>query len=67
MHNLELLHPALPELIDAVKKSDTKAVRSLLTGHASVNASEADGSTALLLRKIGADQSQAAGDKQRRR
>jgi ankyrin repeat protein len=34
-------------LIDAVKKSDTKAVRSLLAQHVNVNASEADGSTAL--------------------
>jgi ankyrin repeat protein len=34
-------------LIDAVKKADTKAVRSLLTQHVNVNASEADGSTAL--------------------
>ncbi len=34
-------------LIDAVKKSDPKAVRSLLAQHVSVNASEADGSTAL--------------------
>jgi ankyrin repeat protein len=34
-------------LIDAVKKSDTKAVRSLLAQHVNVNASEADGTTAL--------------------
>ena len=34
-------------LIDAVKKSDTKAVRALLAQHVNVNASEADGSTAL--------------------
>jgi ankyrin repeat protein len=34
-------------LIDAVKTSDPKAVRSLLAQHVNVNASEADGSTAL--------------------
>src|SRR5271166_2056226 len=34
-------------LIDAVKNTDTKAVRSLLALHADVNATEADGFTAL--------------------
>ncbi len=34
-------------IIEAVKKSDTKAVRSLITQHADVNATEADGTTAL--------------------
>jgi ankyrin repeat protein len=34
-------------LIEAVKKSDAKAVRTLLAQHADVNAVEADGSTAL--------------------
>lgn len=34
-------------LIDAVKKQDTKLVRSLLAQHVDVNASEADGATAL--------------------
>ncbi len=36
-------------LIDAVKKADVPAVRSLLAQHADVNAPEADGSTALHL------------------
>jgi ankyrin repeat protein len=35
-------------LIDAVKKSDAKSVRSLLVEHADVNATDVDGSTALL-------------------
>src|SRR5688500_7678469 len=34
-------------LIEAVKKADAKAVRTLLEQHADVNAPEADGTTAL--------------------
>src|SRR5215467_1351408 len=34
-------------LIDAVKNNDAKAVRALIAQHVDVNASEADGSTAL--------------------
>jgi ankyrin repeat protein len=34
-------------LIEAVKKADVEAVRSLIAGHIDVNGSEADGSTAL--------------------
>ena len=41
------LHAADLRLIDAVKNSDAKAVRSLLQQHADVNATEADGFTAL--------------------
>src|SRR5579862_3073035 len=36
-----------PRLIDAVKKSDAAAVRSLIAQHVDVKAIEADGSTAL--------------------
>jgi ankyrin repeat protein len=39
--------PADLRLINAVKTNDLKAVRSLLTQHADVNAAETDGSTAL--------------------
>ncbi len=41
------LHAADLRLIDAVKNGDAKAVRSLLQHHADVNATEADGFTAL--------------------
>ena len=41
------LHAADLRLIDAVKNGDSKAVRSLLQHHADVNATEADGFTAL--------------------
>src|SRR5215467_12273645 len=34
-------------LIDAAKKSDAKAVRTLIAGRAAVNAADVDGSTAL--------------------
>src|SRR5579871_116835 len=36
-----------PRLVDAVKNTDANAVRALLAQHADVNATEADGSTAL--------------------
>ena len=42
-----LAAPADLRLIDAVKRSDTKSVRALLTQHVPVNTTEADGSTAL--------------------
>ncbi len=41
------LHAADLRLIDAVKNGDSKAVRSLLEHHADINATEADGFTAL--------------------
>ena len=40
--------PADVRLMDAVKKSDVKSVRSLMAEHVDVNASDVDGSTALL-------------------
>jgi len=40
--------PSDLRLIDAVKKSDVKSVRSLIAGHVDVNATDVDGSSALL-------------------
>ena len=40
--------PSDLRLIDAVKKSDVKSIRSLIAEHVDVNATDIDGSTALL-------------------
>ena len=39
--------PDASKLIEAVKAGDARAVRTLLLGHAAVDAAESDGSTAL--------------------
>jgi uncharacterized protein len=45
--SIGVLHATDLRLIDAVKKSDVQAVRNLIGQHADVNATEADGFTAL--------------------
>jgi len=47
MARIALCAPADPKLLDAVKKSDVRAVQSLITAKTDVNGTDVDGSTAL--------------------